>query len=440
MIYRAHFIIPITQDPIEGGEVLVRNGRIEAMGADVSTAAPGEPVEDLGHAAILPGLVNAHSHLDYTIFRGRLDNEPFFPWIRSLTELGARLQYDDFLASARLGALQMIRSGVTAVGDSSFSGAAARAAAEAGLRGIVYQETFGPDPSEDYREQIEALSERIEELQAEAGERISVGVSPHSVYTSSERLLRLVADLAADYGLPVAMHVAETQEEAEFVEKGAGQIAEFYSRFGFDFDPKGKSPVAYLHDIGLLGEKTTAAHCVYVTEDDLDILAEEHVTVAHCPKSNAKLAVGTAPLDRIVTRGILTGIGTDSAVSDNAMDMFEEMRFSVLMQRAAWRDAGALDAQRALELATLGGASALGFESEIGSIEPGKRADLIAVDLSSSSVFPTSDPYSALVYSCTSADVILSLIDGEPVYRRGEFLRTDADGIRQQAALLAARL
>lgn len=432
-------MLPITQDPIEGGEVLVRDGRIEAVGKDLSDAMPEEPVEDLGHAAILPGIVNVHTHLDYTLARGRFDDEPFFPWIRRLTELGVRMQYGDFLASARLGALQLVRSGVTTLGDSSFSGASVEAVAESGLRGVVYQEAFGPDPSVDYRDQVESLAERIGELRSLAGERLTIGISPHSIYTSSERLLRLLAQLAWDEGLPLAIHVAETREELDFVAEAAGPIADHYRRQGYDLQARRKTPVAYLHDIGILGEKTIAAHCVYVTDSDLDILAEERTSIAHCPKSNAKLGVGVAPLDRIVARGIATGLGTDSAASDGALDMFEEMRFAVLAQRAIRTDVGAMDAERIVELATLGGAIALGMEAEIGSLEPGTRADLVAVDLSSASTFPSPDPYSALVYCCSAADVVLTMVEGEVIYRSGKFSRVDADEVRRRAALSAAK-
>jgi 5-methylthioadenosine/S-adenosylhomocysteine deaminase len=440
MIYRAHFVLPMSGDPIEDGEVLVRNGRIEAIGTSVSEAMPDERVEDLGHVAILPGLVNVHCHLDYTIARGQIGDEPFLPWIRSMKKIGDKLEHSDFLSSARMGALQMVRSGVTAIGDSTFSGAVIQAAKEAGLRGIVYQETFGPDPSGEYQEQVDQLSDKIRELASVAGDRLTVGISPHSVYTSSERLLRLVADLARDDGLPVALHVAETQDEVVLIESAAGHIADLYRLFRFDFDARGMTPVEYLHEIGILGPKTIAAHCVHLTQSDMDTLAEEETRVAHCPKSNAKLGVGTAQLNSIVGRGIVTGIGTDSAASSDSLDMFDEMRFAVLVQRAVHSDVKAMDAKRVLELATLGGATALGMEQEIGSLEEGKRADLIAVDLSKPSAFPCADPYSAVVYCCSSSDVILNMIDGEIVYRSGEYSRVDASEIKLQASLAVAKL
>lgn len=440
MIYRAQTVLPIMSDPIENGEVLVRAGRIEAIGANLSETMPDEPVEDLGQAAILPGLVNAHCHLDYTILRGMLDDEPFFSWIRLLTKYGKKMSYDDFLVSSRLGALQMIRSGVTAIGDSTYSGAVVQAAKEAGLRGTIYKETFGADPSKEYEPQIGELLDQIEELRSLAGNRISIGVSPHSVYTSSEKLLHLVADLARDKDLPVALHVSETKDEVVLIESATGHIADFYRLFQFDFTARGMSPIAYLQDIGILGRKTIAAHCVHVTESDLEILAKEEACVAHCPISNAKLGVGTAPLDNIVHMGITAGIGTDSAVSSNSLDMFQEMRFAVLAQRALHSNTTAMDSKRVLELATIGGAKALGLDAEIGSLEPGKKADMIAVDLSSTSAFPSPDPYSALVYCCSASDVTLNMIDGEVVYKSGKYTRVDAADIKQQAAQAASKL
>ncbi|HOP81225.1 MAG TPA: amidohydrolase family protein, partial [Armatimonadota bacterium] len=253
-------------------------------------------------------------------------------------------------------------------------------------------------------------------------------------------LLRLVIDLVTDEGLPVALHVAETQEEIAFIKSAEGLIADYYKTFNFDLKARGKTPVEYLHELGLPSSKTVAAHCVHVTEADLDILAEEQVRVAHCPKSNAKLGVGTAPLTEIVQRGIITGIGTDSAASDDNLDMFEEMRFAVLAQRAVKENVEAMNAQRVLELATMGGAAVLGLDLEIGSLEPGKQADMIAVDLSSPSVFPSTDPYSALVYGCSASDVLMTMIDGEIVYRAGKYSRVDSGEIKRQAALSATKL
>jgi 5-methylthioadenosine/S-adenosylhomocysteine deaminase len=440
MIYRAHFVLPMNGEPIQGGEVLVSGGLIEAVGADLASSIPDEPVVDFGHAAIMPGFVNLHSHLDYTIFRGIGNGLRFFPWIRRLIETAANLQYEDFLASARLGALQMARSGVTTIGDSSFSGAAFEAVKEAGIGGVVYLETFGSDPSVDYSTQVDQLAEKIHQMNSDAGDVLSVGVSPHSVYTSTEPLLLLVADMARDEGIHIALHLSETKEEVSFIKTADGEIADFYSSKGFTVKPRGVTPAEYLHDLGILSNKTVLAHCVHITDDDLSIIAEEGARIAHCPKSNAKLGVGIAPLREMIQHGILTGLGTDSAASDDSLDMFEEMRFAVLLQRGIYSDVLAIDAARILELATIGGAAALGLDTVIGSLEAGKRADFIAVDLSSTAAFPSEDPYSAIVYSCSASDVLLTMIGGNIVYRNGEYSQVDADEIKRQSALSAAKL
>lgn len=440
MIYRAHYVIPITQRVIEGGEVLVRHGRIEAIGTDLQSAAPDELVLDLGHAAILPGFVNTHTHLDYTFARGMGENAQFFPWIEKMTQLAGRTSYEDFLASCRMGALQLVRSGVTTLADITYSGAAVSAVREAGLRGIVYQETFGIDPNKDYSEQIDTLAENIHQLSEIAGDKIIVGVTPHTIYTSSERYLNQISELAFDENLPIAIHVAESMAEIEFIQNGTGPIADFHYQLGFDVKARHQSPVEYLHELGILGKRTLTIHCVHVSESDLATLAEKKSPIAHCPKSNAMLGVGIAPFADMISHGIVTGLGTDSAVSNNALDMFEEMRSAVFMQRAVHGDVQVMGAERILEIATLGGATALGLENEIGSLEPGKKADLIGVALSSASAFPSTDPYSALVYACSSSDVVLSVIDGEHIYEDGRYAKVDASEIRRDAAIAAAKV
>ncbi len=440
MIYRARYVLTMAQEPIVDGEVLVRNGRIEAVGCNLQNAFPNERVTNFGNAAIIPGFVNLHTHLDWTIARGLVDGLTFFPWVRRLTELGSRLTYDDFLASARLGALALVRSGVTTTADSSYSGASVKALVEAGLRGVVFQETFGSDPSGDYHSRSIELREQISALLELSGKRIGIGVSPHSVYTASESVLRLVAELARDMSLPVAVHVSETLEENEFISTATGPIADFYHGLRYDIQARGKTPVEYLREVGLLGPGTIAAHCVHVSEGDIGIISESGTTVAHCPKSNAKLAVGIAPISEIARSGILTGIGTDSAASCDSLDMFEEMRAAVLAQRALTGDISSMDTFRALQLATIGGANALGLDSEIGTIEVGKRADMVAVDFSASDGYSTADPCSTIVYSLSASDVVMTMIEGVEVYRDGIYTSVDASEIRKAASNSSAKL
>lgn len=437
MIYKAKFVLPIVGEPIHDGEVLVHGDSIAAVGMDLSRENPNEPLMDLGNAVILPGFVNTHTHLDYTLERGLCDDAAFFPWLLQLIQYGVQFDYNDFLASARLGALQLIRAGVTTIADATYSGAAVTATAETGLRGIVCQETFGADVPDGYEEDI--LS-KIALLRESAGDRVIVGVSPHSPYTSSEARLAAVAKLASDHNIRIIIHVSESCEEVQAIKDGTGPATEFGGQIGVQFRATGKTPTAYLKDLGILGDRTLAAHCVHLTDEDIDILAETKTGVAHCPKSNAKLGNGIAPFSKMYARGVRVGIGTDSAASGDPLDMNDEMRFAVLLQRASLEDTYAMDARRVVEAVTLGGARALGLDNIIGTIEPGKRADITAVDLSGMSSFPISDPYSALVYSCSAADVMLTMVDGEVLYHSGEYLKSDADAIKSGASESADKL
>lgn len=436
MIYKARFVLPITSEPIDNGEVLVHGAEIKAVGRNLVADYPDEPVKDLGNAVLMPGFINTHTHLDYTVMRGLIDDASFFPWVQKLIQYGAQFQRDDFLASARLGALQMVRAGVTTIVDASYSGAVVDAAKEAGLRGLICQETFGADVPEGYAEEIIG---RIESLQATAGDRITVGVSPHSPYTSSETRLEAVAKLAQKNDLWIIIHIAETTEELQCIKDGTGPAADFGGQIGVKFRATGKTPVEYLHDLGILGNRTLAAHCVHVNESDIQILAEIGTGVAHCPKSNAKLGNGIAPFPEMISAGVRTGIGTDSAASGDPLDMNDEMRFAVLLQRAASEDAYIMDSRRVVEAATIGGAKSIGLEGVIGSLETGKRADMVAVDISKSA-FPASNPYSALVYSCSSTDVVLTIVDGDILYDSGQFSRVDEQEVRDLAGISVQKL
>jgi cytosine/adenosine deaminase-related metal-dependent hydrolase len=437
MIYRARYVLPITDLPIKDGEVCVREGVIAAVGQNLAAIFKDEQVEDLGNSAILPGLVNTHTHLDYTVMRGLAEDKPFIPWLLTLVQYGARLNQDDFLASCRLGALQMVRSGITTIADASYTGSSVHAAVEAGLRGIVCKETFGGDPPDSF---VDEMAQSIADLQEKASNRISVGISPHTPYTSSEGRLRAVADMSRSNNLPVIVHLAESSDEGEAVSNASGPLAQFGNLAGVTFHKTGVSSAAYLQRVGILGERTIAAHCVHITNDDIAILKKTQTGVAHCPKSNAKLGVGVAPFKNMLSAGLKVGIGTDSSVSNDSLDMFEEMRFALLLQRAVCQDVSVVNTRQILEAATLGGAKVLGMDSIIGSIEPGKRADLIAVDISNASAFPATDPYSTIVYTRSATDVILTMIDGEVIYKDGRFSRVDPKEVMEHASLAAEKL
>ena len=410
MIYRAAHILPMDGSPIQDGEIMVREDRIAAVGCSLARSHPDEPVQDLGNAAIMPGFINAHCHLDYSTRRLSCDGANLWDWIE---QIGFGMRYtparEDLLKSAVRGAVDLARSGVTCVGDSTFSGAAAQAIESVGLRGVVYQEVFGQSMRDDYSRRFAMLLENVQSNQAGFSSRVRLGISPHSVYTSNRGLLELCAEACASRGVPVALHLAETRAETEYLVSGTGPIAEMRRRLGYEPMTCGLTPARYLHDIGLLRDGVCLAHCVHVAQDEIELIAGSGAGVAHCPRSNAFLGAGVAPLREFRAANARMGLGTDSSASALSFDFFEEMRFAMSLHRAVAEDAGAITANDVLIHATLGGAQALGLSAEVGTLEVGKRADLIAID--TSAMVPGEDLGLAIV-SRSPSDVTLVLVDG----------------------------
>jgi 5-methylthioadenosine/S-adenosylhomocysteine deaminase len=437
-ILRAAWVAPISAPPIARGEVVVEGDRIVAVRPE--TAASAGPVEDFGDAILLPGLINVHTHLDYTLMRGLLEDLDFFPWIRELTARAETLTEEDWLASATWGAAEAVAGGVTAIGDCTFSGAAFEAARELGLGGVIYQEVFGIDEVREVGAILAELRQRVERMQdGRAGARLRIGISPHAPYTV----------------LPICIHAAESQAEAELIRSGTGPFAEMYRRRGIEWTVPAGSSVAYLDNLGILGRDTLLVHGIQVSASDRALIRARGVAWAHCPKSNAKLGAGVAPLGILRDQGpapsdparARVGIGSDSVASNNTMDLFEEMRFAVLLQRAKRHRITALVAQEALEMATSGGASVLGMEAEAGTLEPGKRADLCLVRLGELHTTPAYDPVSALVYTARASDVICTVIAGETRYdaRLGSRLEqrfpgTDLGPVRERLGSAAQKM
>jgi cytosine/adenosine deaminase-related metal-dependent hydrolase len=444
-IYRADWILPVAGPFVAGGAVAVDGERVAAVGlaAEVCAAYPQATVVDLGRAIVMPGFVNCHSHLEYTIFRGILDDAQFGDWILQLVDVKASLSPEEYVLSARLGAAECVASGITTVADTSYGGASVAAAAEAGLRGRLYLEIFGIDDSR-IDETLAVVERRLDEAQASAPPTFDVGLMPHAPYTVSSRLFQTLAALSRDRGIRMASHVAESKEELTYVRSGSGKFAhDFREKLGWErmlVQPYGVSPIKYLQQWGVFDSEFLAVHCTQATLDDVHILRSKDAAVVHCPKSNAKLGCGIAPLPDLLRQGVKVGLGTDSPAASNIMDMFDEMRAMLLLHRATERDASVLDAETCVRIATLGGAEALGMAADIGSLEPGKLADFIAVDISSSHFAPVENPYSALVYGANQDDVLLTVVGGRPVYRSGEHLRLDVELVRAEALVARLRL
>ena len=407
-VLSADWVLPVDAAPIENGAIAIADGRIARVGP-ADELGPAD--ERFDEAVILPGLVNAHSHLEYAVYAGFGDGLPFVPWILVHVRRKERIGWDGTLASARVGAAECLRSGVTTVGDASHRGAAARACHELGLRAIVYLEVFGRTP-EDALARFETTRERAGDA---FSERVRLGISPHTPFNISTEIYAACNGL----GLPVATHFSESEAELEWLVSGTGTLAQ-YAEAGFILvPPTGTSGIRRLADAGLLGPHLTAAHCVQVDAEDIALLAEHDVGVAHCPRSNALLGCGIAPLSELRDAGLRVGLGTDSPNSAPSFDMFEEMRVAVFAARARSRRADALSGTDALELATLGSARALGLETEVGSLTPGKRADVTVLSLAGSPYLPWEDPAGAVVFGGSPDRVLLTLTDGEPRYRKG---------------------
>ena len=439
IIYRAAWVVPVTGEPIENGELVTQGDRIVAV-RPAEGAIDSNGI-DFGDAILIPGLVNVHTHLDYTFLRGCLEDVDFFPWIRELTARAFTIAPEDWAASATWGAAEAVSSGVTTIGDCSFSGAALHGAKTVGLGGIIYQEVFGIDEHRSVPEILIDLQEKVAVLREQcSGSLLEVGISPHAPYTVRAALMRALGEYAEAEKLPVCIHAAESQAESSLLQNGSGPFAEMFARRGIAWEAPGTSTVAYLGELGVLGSRTLLVHGVQISASDRTILERHDVAWAHCPKSNAKLGAGIAPLGLLSQRSLeeeseerdpgasndaevrsygrypRVGLGSDSVASNNTVDLFEEMRFAVLMQRAAHRKIEVMSARAALELATIQGAHALRMESEIGSLEPCKRADFCVVALDQLHNSPVYDPYNALVYAARGSDVLYTVVGGKCRY------------------------
>lgn len=448
MLLRARFVLPVSSEAIEDGAVVVRGGRIHAVGphARLASAHPGERLRDLGEAILFPGLVNAHSHLEITLLRGLLDEMPFFPWLRRLVELkGDGLKVDESVFYSLLGAAEMIRGGTTTVADCSDTGAPFDALALSGLRGIVYQEVFAPS-RDRVGAAIAGLEARLDALQAMATDRVSPGISPHSPYMACERLLRESLEVAGRRGLPVSLHVAESDGEDAFIREGQGPIADHFQGRGWPVEARGCSPVEWIERCGWLDApvQVQLVHLARAGQGDLELIAEaarqRPLGVAACPRSNASLGNGLPNLGGLTALGIPWGLGSDGAPSCGSLDMLAEMRFAGLAERGRTRDALAASARRMLARVTLEAARSLGLGDHVGSLEPGKQADLAAVSLRSVALTPAFEPHSVVASLATPRDVILTMVGGEILYEDGEVRTIDEERVaarcRERATLL----
>jgi 5-methylthioadenosine/S-adenosylhomocysteine deaminase len=395
--------------PLWPGYVAVTGGRIKAVGQGGPKALPeaGELLDAQG-GLVLPGLVNTHCHAPMTWFRGLADDLPLEEWLRDFIfplETGW-LNPDRAYWGALLAAAELIRGGVTTVADGYFFAAQVRRAlAQAGLRAVAAQGVVDfPAPGvPDPRDNLKVAAEFVESGR-DFGDLITSTIFCHSAYTCGPETLKAAKALTRARSLPFFLHLAETRQEVEDLRRRTGL-----------------APGAFLDGLGILDELTVAVHAVWLTEADQDLLALRGVKVSHCPESNLKLAAGVAPVPDLLARGITVGLGTDGAASNNNLDLWGEMSLAARLHKVWRRDPTLLSAPRTLALATREGARVLGLEHSIGTLTPGKEADLIIIDLNRPHLTPLHDPYSHLVYAARARDVRQVMVGGRWLLRHGEF-------------------
>jgi 5-methylthioadenosine/S-adenosylhomocysteine deaminase len=423
-------VITMAGPNIENGAVAIDNGDIIAVGksSDIAKRFVGAETIDAHGNAILPGFVNAHTHVPMTLFRGIADDRDLMDWLQHFIFPAEAKNVDrDFVRwGTRLAAAEMIASGTTTFTDMYyFESDIAAEAKKAGLRGVL-GETMIDFPAPDNKTWDAAVAYIREFVKRWHGDRlITPALAPHAPYTVSRAHLEQVRALATELHAPILIHVAETKNEAS-------QIKD---------DTTGLSPAAYLDSIGFLGHDVVAAHGIWLTPDDIKMLAAKRVGVAHCPESNMMLASGVAPVVDLRGAGVALGLGTDGpAGSNNNLDMVEEAASAARLQKITRGDPKALSARDVLEMATIGGARALGMEDRIGTLEPGKRADVIVIDLQAPKTQPVYAVESAIVYAASGSAVITTICDGKVLMRNRKVLTVDVPAAVAKAKEYRARV
>jgi 5-methylthioadenosine/S-adenosylhomocysteine deaminase len=414
--------------PVPDGAVAVRGSEIVAVAtaAELFEQAPTATVLDAGGGLILPGFVNTHTHLAMTLMRGLADDLALKPWLEEHVWPAERklMNSRTVVTGTRLAVAESLRAGVTCACDMYFfADTVGEAVAAMGMRGVIAESLLDfPTPAHPSPEA--SLGACRDVIARFTGHPLIVpAVAPHAPYSVSPTHLVHAAELAEEHGVPLVTHLSETRWEVDTIRAD-----------------KGVSPVAYLADLGVLSERTVAAHCVHVSEEALALLAEFNVGVASTPASNLKLGSGVAPLPQMLAHSIKVAFGTDGAASNNTLDLLRDAQLAALLYKGLSGDPTSMPARTLVELLTIGGARELGLDDIIGTIEPGKRADIVCLSLDGAHSTPMFDPFSHVAYAARAADVRHVVVDGRVVVQDRQLVTADEAGIIADARAAAASL
>lgn len=407
------------------GALAIRGDAITALGprAQISAAYRGGTVVDATGCLVIPGLIDAHTHIPMTLFRGLADDLPLHTWLEQHVWPAEHrfINSETVRWASRLGVAELLRSGVTTLCDMYFyEDEVAAVVDELGMRGVLANAHFDVTNA-THTERERSLAEAEQFVARWRGHsRIVPALGPHAPYTVGPELYRSLHALAERLDTLIVTHLAETQEEDRDIRQ----------RYG-------RSPVRHLANLGLVDSRLVAAHCVWVDGEEIELLAGARTGVVHNPRSNLKLASGVAPVPDMLRAGVLVALGTDGAASNNALDLLAEIQMAALLHKGVRLDPLAVSAAAALDMATIGGARALKLDHLIGSLEPGKRADVVIIDLDEDNLVPLYDPVSHLAYAVEAADVRTVVVDGRIVLRDGILTTADEREIRRQVRALA---
>lgn len=404
-LIKAKWLLPVSHPPIEDGYLLVSDGKITETGtiSDLKKQDFHQRIDCSSHI-VMPGLVNAHTHLELSNLKGKIKEKSFTGWIRALLSETQIWKEEDYRLSVDNGIDGLIQSGATTVGDISRTGLSCEILRQRGMRGVVFLEVLGVDLLVE-GERMNEAKKRL--LPMDPDRRVNFGISPHAPYSTSRDLFIKSHRYASKHNIPVSIHCSETEEEFEFIQKGTGEIKRMLEDFGLfkkDWSPPGISPVAYLNEIGVLKD-IAGIHMNIVDEDDIALLSANRVSVVSCPGSNRWFnRKRICPIDCLLKSSINVSLGTDSLASNSSLNLFSEMRYiSEYFPRLSCREI--------LEMATMRGAVTLGLDKEIGSLEKNKFADIISIKLPESRI---DDPEQYIVENAEKID--LMMIEGETIF------------------------